>query len=385
MNSKKLKVLRKNTEVVISHAVKGERYMDSDIWYVLENNCFVWSGAISTSRDIPLIEKSIIVTADDIGVVEEIDIGAKLALYHGYINSLAVFVNRPNDPEGEYLKGFADSLKKHKRRGSSISLYQSSHIGLHFTITSGKPVADVSEVRSLVDSDGFFRRFHKFNIDYEDSNLIEQIKIEFDAQYERFKRVFGREPDHLTSHHDVHTFNKPLFYYFHKWSLMRGIPIRTHKFLPSSKRFLYDLLAVSPLQLDLPSIDSMNVWENEIRKEGSGAPDHTFVGHYGPVPLFGILCYRWAVKRKHRRLRKWMKEFLTTKDSKGEILIHLMKSKYKDQRDFKRAYAYLEAEYPGVEIKYFDGRVAEYKSLEEYQPWDSLNSFNLAQVRVKLV
>ncbi|SFT54836.1 YdjC-like protein [Algoriphagus locisalis] len=377
VKSEKLKVIRKNTEVTISHAVIGEKYMDSKIWYVLDNNCFVWSGAISTTSAIPLIEKKLIVTADDIGIVHEVDVGAQLALYHGWINSIAVLVNKPNDVNGENLRSFVESLKKYSRKGTSENLFETSLIGLHFTITSGSPIVDPETVPALVDEKNHFLGFQKFSREYEKPEVVEQVKIEFEAQYQKFKNIFGREPDHLTSHHDIHTFNKPLFCFFHNWSVEKGIPIRSHRFLPSIKRFMYDAIAMSPSRVDLPSIDRMNRWESEIRKEPSEGPEHTYVGHYGPIPPFGINNYDTAVNKKHKRLRKWMRDFLISKDSKREILIHLMKSGFRDQRDFKKSYAYLEAEYPGMEVNYFDGRVAEYLSLQRNSLWKPDSSFIL--------
>jgi hypothetical protein len=83
VNAPKSQVLSPGAEVEISHAIVGEDYLDSNIWYVLSNHSFVWSKSIYTTSEVPLIEKKIIVTADDIGIVDEIDVGAKLALREG--------------------------------------------------------------------------------------------------------------------------------------------------------------------------------------------------------------------------------------------------------------------------------------------------------------
>ena len=91
-------MLSPGAEVEISHAIVGEDYLDSNIWYVLSNHSFVWSKSIYTTSEVPVIEKKIIVTADDIGIVDEIDIGANLALPDVWMNSIAVLVNPPNAP-----------------------------------------------------------------------------------------------------------------------------------------------------------------------------------------------------------------------------------------------------------------------------------------------
>ncbi|PZX54952.1 ChbG/HpnK family deacetylase [Algoriphagus chordae] len=376
VNSDVFKVLKPNDEVEISHAVIGEPYLDSDIWYVLTNHSFVWSKAVYASSEIPLIDKKIIVTADDIGIVDQIDVGAQIALKEGWINSLAVLVNRPDDPKEEYLKRFAETLKNHNRNGSSKSLFETTHIGLHFTITSGEPVSDWSRIWRLVDDDHKFLNFRKFDKKFENSDYVDQIKLEFLAQYEKFKRIFGREPDHLTSHHDVLTFNNPLFHFMHAWSREKGIPLRNHRFLPSSKRFWYDTIALT--QVNLPSISTMNSWETGFGEAEFESPQHTVVEHYGPIPPFGVTCYESTKRKKQEKLIKWTSDFLVSTDSCREIVIHLIKTDFRDQREFVEFYDPLRSTYPGIEIKYFDGRAAEYLSLHEKRPWTTHPALDLS-------
>lgn len=375
VNAPKSRVLSPGAEVEISHAIVGEDYLDSNIWYVLSNHSFVWSKSIYTTSEVPLIEKKIIVTADDIGIVDEIDVGAKLALREGWINSIAVLVNRPNDPNDSYLKSFCEDLMNYPGGDPDNSLYKTTHIGLHFTITSGEPISDWSRVWLLVDNDHKFLDFRKFDRNFEKPDYVEQVKTEFFAQYEKFKRVFGREPDHLTSHHDVLTFNHPLFSFMQNWSREKGIPLRNHRFLPSSKRFWYDTLAL--MNVDLPSINKMNSWESSFGPFTAEGCQHTIVDHYGPIPPFGITCYEEVISKKQRSLESWMRDFLISKDSRREIVIHLIKSGFRSQSDFVVAYKSLKNSYPGIEIKYFDGRVAEYLSLQRNCFWNSEPSFSL--------
>ena len=330
VNAPKSKVLLPGSEVEISHAIVGGEYLDSNIWYVLTNHCFVWSKAIYTTSEVPVIDKKILVTADDIGIVDEIDYGAQIALKEGWINSIAVLVNRPDDKEEEYLKNFCQKLKDYPNPHAENSLYKTTHIGLHFTITSGQPLSDWSRVWLLVDSQHNFLDFRKFDRNFEKPDYVEQVKMEFLAQYEKFKRVFGREPDHLTSHHDVLTFNHPLF-----------------------------------------SFKKMNSWESSFGPFTSEGAEHTIVDHYGPIPPFGITCYEEIVSKKQKSLNEWLKDFLISKDSRREIVIHLIKSGFRSQRDFVQAYKPLKETYPGIEIKYFDGRVAEYLSLQKKTFWNS--------------
>lgn len=368
VNAPKSKVLLPGSEIEISHAIVGEHYMDSNIWYVLSNHSFVWSKSIYTTSEVPMIDKKVIVTADDIGIIDEIDVGAKIALREGWINSIAVLVNRPNDQDESYLKNFCQELMDYPKGDAANSLYKTTHIGLHFTITSGKPLSDWSRIWLLVDGENKFLDFRKFNRNFEQPDYVEQVKTEFLAQYEKFKRVFGREPDHLTSHHDVLTFNHPLFSFMQNWSREKGIPLRNHRFLPSAKRFWYDTIAL--MNVNLPSLNKMNNWESGFGPFTAEGCQHTIVDHYGPIPPFGITSYEEVVAKKQNSLASWMKDFLISKDSQREIVIHLIKSGLRSQTDFVKSYKSMKNSYPGIEIKYFDGRVAEYLSLQRNCFWN---------------
>jgi predicted glycoside hydrolase/deacetylase ChbG (UPF0249 family) len=368
VNAPVFKTLKPNSTVEISHAIIGEMYLDSNIWYVLSNLTFVWSKAISTTSQVPLIEKKMLVTADDIGIVNEIDVGALIALREGWINSIAVLVNRPDDDNSNYLKELCQKLKDYKT-SLNRSLYDSTHIGLHFTITSGAPVSDPAAVRRLVDSDNKFLDFRQFNRDFESPEYVMQVKTEFFAQYERFMEVFGREPDHLTSHHDVLTFNQPLFEFMQDWAREKNIPLRNHRYLPGSKRFWYDTLAL--MNVNLPSLDRMNRWEELRGPFPMDCCQRTVVDHYGPIPPLGITSYESIILKKQKAIERWMSDFLVSTDRIREIVIHLMKSGLRSQSDFVRQYRPLRDAYPGIEIKYFDGRVAEYLSLQKNCLWNT--------------
>ncbi|MEN2282090.1 ChbG/HpnK family deacetylase [Algoriphagus sp. SE2] len=367
INAKKGISLTPNSEIEISHAIKGEMYRTSDIWYVLTNKTFVWSEAIHIGEDIPLISKKLLLTADDIGIVKEIDLGAKIALKEGWINSVAILVNGESEAN---LIDFAKFLNTTIGVNTNLPLFETTHVGLHFTMTSGKPVSKAKDIALLLDKKGRFSKFTDIDKTYESDQCISQIKMEFQAQYDKFKRIFGREPDHLTSHHDVLTFNFPLFKFMHEWSNEKNIPIRSHRFLPSGKRFWYDTLVIR--KLDLPSISRMDDWKKEYGTKAYG-PEHTFVAHYGPIPPFAVVDYPSEVKKKNKKLKKGISDFLVSRDPVREIVIHLIKSDFRAQRDLIVQHKTLLDSYSGIDIKYFDGRVAEYLSIKnnllKMNPW----------------
>lgn len=364
-------LLPAGSEIEISHSIKGEMYMSSDIWYVLTNQTFVWSGTVYTPQTVPFINKRLLITADDIGIVREIDVGAKMALMQGWINSVAILVNNHLDLNDDRLIDFYQFLQNNKRVGTSESLLETTHLGLHFTITSGKPVANENDLGLLLDEKGWFTKFTKLGKQYETDQCMSQIIIEFQAQYEKFKRIFKREPDHLTSHHDVLTFNRPLFRFMNEWSNKNNVPLRNHRFLPSGKRFWYDTLVIR--KLDLPSLSRMDEWKNEFGTKAY-CPEHTFVAHYGPIPPFAVVDYEKEVSRKKKKLKEAISDFLVSRDQVREIVIHLIKSDLREQRALLMQFNSLLSDYAGIDIKYFDGRVAEYLSLKnnnpiKFNPW----------------
>ncbi|PZX56925.1 YdjC-like protein [Algoriphagus ratkowskyi] len=358
VNAPKSQELQIKWDVEISHAIRGEMYREIDIWYVLTNRTFVWSGAVFTSQNVPILSKQFLITADDIGVVKEIDLGAKLALKNGWINSIAVLVNRKANEEDEQLSSLYEFLENTNYMDSNTPLSHSTHVGLHYTITSGIPVSPADDVKSLVDQNGFFPEYKGLDSNYTTEGYVHQAMRELEAQYSKFKRVFKREPAHLTSHHDVHTFTYPLFKSIHAWAIHNKIPIRSHSFLPPLRREFYDL----GVKLNLPSINTMNSWATELGCKSSA--EHTMVGHYGPAPFLPLISYRSVIKKKQNTLDAGIFDFLVSTDQTREIMVHIIKSDLTKKNEFKQFYKPFCDAYPGVDSRYFAGRVAEYLSLQ---------------------
>ncbi|MEO9850304.1 MAG: ChbG/HpnK family deacetylase [Reichenbachiella sp.] len=372
-------------EIQILHSVTGEVYNGNDKWYVLTDGTFMWSGVIYTPVEVTHIEKKILVTADDIGILDIIDQGAISALENGWINSIAVLVNHPgddpDDPSSYYLNGLVDKLSAKRRKSvngteSKQNLLDSTHIGLHFTMNSGGPVnykfgkPYAKDGYKHITKGRFFKSAFLMSEDrLADPKVKEAIYYELDEQYNKFKNVFGREPDHLTSHFDVLTFTQELFEYALDWTNKKGIPMRTHRFLPRIKRVLYDI----PFTIDLPSIKRLDKWEHALgRREGIKDPQNTMVDHYGPDIPFIAANYPNQIIKKQNKLKEWMENFLVSDDNYRELVIHLLKEKPRKQRWFKKKYKkMLKTDYPGINVSHFDGRLAEYLSLQECSPWNT--------------
>jgi predicted glycoside hydrolase/deacetylase ChbG (UPF0249 family) len=83
-------------------------------------------------------------------------------------------------------------------------------LGVHLTLTEGKPLLPPRRVPTLVDANGFFL-CQKTYIERVSRIEPEEVLAEWNAQVERFIQVCGRKPDHLDAHHHCAYFTPALF------------------------------------------------------------------------------------------------------------------------------------------------------------------------------
>jgi predicted glycoside hydrolase/deacetylase ChbG (UPF0249 family) len=129
--------------------------------------------------------QQIIVNADDFGRAPGINQGILDAHANGIVTSTTVMINYPDAPAG-----LDAALISAPRLG----------LGVHLTLTSGRPVLPPAQVPTLVQPDGTFYHIREWlaaapRFDPED------IRREIEAQIERFISLTGRAPDHLDAHH----------------------------------------------------------------------------------------------------------------------------------------------------------------------------------------
>ncbi len=81
-----------------------------------------------------------------------------------------------------------------------IPKYPDLGVGLHITLTGGKPVLPLKRVSSLVDSRGQFCRKP------EEFGRLDpgEVRLEIEAQLDRFRELTGQLPTHFDSHHHAH-------------------------------------------------------------------------------------------------------------------------------------------------------------------------------------
>ncbi len=127
----------------------------------------------------------LIVNADDFGYSERISTGILRAHRDGIVTATTLMTKAPH----------TDGAAKLARTNPSFD------VGVHLVLTFNRPTGDVARLRTLVDKDGKFFRPKELlaqNIDREEALL------EYRAQYQKARRLLGRAPSHLDSHHWVH-------------------------------------------------------------------------------------------------------------------------------------------------------------------------------------
>lgn len=127
--------------------------------------------------------RALIVNADDFGLTGGVSRGILEAGRNGIVTSTTLIVNRPLDPplvEALQVSGLG--------------------VGLHLNLTLGGPVAPVERVASLVDGEGKFVRDAREAAQRADRD---EARIELGMQIDAFRRIMGRFPTHLDSHHHV--------------------------------------------------------------------------------------------------------------------------------------------------------------------------------------
>jgi predicted glycoside hydrolase/deacetylase ChbG (UPF0249 family) len=133
----------------------------------------------------------LIVNADDLGVSKGATLGIVRSHREGIVTSASLAVTTPF---------FEHAVK-------SIADCPELGVGLHFTLTSGKPASRPGDVPLLVDQNGVFRwRFMALLAETtrrRSAALLEQIDLELESQLER-ARHHGIRPTHIDGERHVH-------------------------------------------------------------------------------------------------------------------------------------------------------------------------------------
>ena len=127
--------------------------------------------------------KRILIRADDLGYCEAVNLGIAKTVKEGIIRSIGVMPNMPTAEAGlKMIEGYDVCL------------------GQHTNICVGKPVTDPKLIPSITNEKGEFKSSKEYRSAKEDFVVLDEVVMEIEAQYERFKELTGDEPHYFEAH-----------------------------------------------------------------------------------------------------------------------------------------------------------------------------------------
>ncbi|MEW9096045.1 MAG: chitin disaccharide deacetylase [Clostridiaceae bacterium] len=131
--------------------------------------------------------KKIIFNADDFGLTSGCNRGIVEAIKNEVVTSTTLMVNMPKAEE---------AVKLAKENGITS-------LGIHLTLTCGKPILSEKEVPSLIDDRGiFYRRTKKLC----PVMNLKEAERELRAQINKFLQM-GMDLSHMDGHHHIHMYD----------------------------------------------------------------------------------------------------------------------------------------------------------------------------------
>lgn len=321
----------------------------------------------------------LIFTADDYGIVDAIDEGVRTSVEEGRINSVEVFPNdRQRVVESVRKLGEID-LKKYAEVQGIDKADAVINVGAHLSITSGYPLTDTEFfIRKKGKLKGAFRKW----VDFERPKLsdrvreIRDLESELVEQIETLKTEVDKYPslefNHLTSHHNS-------LYYFDDYARTYyeiadhyGMAVRSPVGRPKIKDNLFYLQLNVRLVGDMNNDDLEQMWDfhkniEDFLEKVDNRPTMTSFHnnvHYGPPPFAGLDRESMIRKArgKIRKMNKWLKKHKN--DDSVEFVFHLIDWNPDELEAYERQADIKQTRYPGINPAYFDGRMAEFMSLQ---------------------
>ena len=131
--------------------------------------------------------KRLIVNADDFGRARGVNRGILRAHRDGIVTAATLMVSAPATDDAARIARDVPTLD----------------VGVHLTLTYGRPISDPAAVASLVEPDGSFPRVPSAFLGTGRADRDEAL-AEYRAQVARAGSLLGRRPTHLDSHHWLH-------------------------------------------------------------------------------------------------------------------------------------------------------------------------------------
>lgn len=147
----------------------------------------------------------LIVNGDDYGLTMGVSKAIVQSMKNGIMGDTTAMANMP---------AFEESIKYALENGIT-------EMGVHLTLSCGKPVLPASEVSSLIDENGkFTKKVYK-----EGTYDIDEVKNEFKAQIEKFLAT-GMKMNHIDGHHHLYAIVPAILFDVIELGKEYGVPVR---------------------------------------------------------------------------------------------------------------------------------------------------------------
>lgn len=125
----------------------------------------------------------LLIRADDLGYSEGVNFGILKSVKDGLIQTVGFMVNMPSSAHGyELIKEFNVCL------------------GQHTNICVGRPLTDPKLIPSITNENGEFKSSKQYRSSTEDFVILDEVILEIEAQYQRYKDIVGKEPHYFEGH-----------------------------------------------------------------------------------------------------------------------------------------------------------------------------------------
>ncbi len=127
--------------------------------------------------------RKVIIRADDLGYSEAVNYGMAKSVKEGLIKSVGFMTNMP-----------------YSEHGWNLIKDENICLGQHTNICVGRPLTDPALIPSICQDNGEFMPSKAYRSAKEDFVVLDEVVLEIEAQYQRFKEITGREPDYFEGH-----------------------------------------------------------------------------------------------------------------------------------------------------------------------------------------
>lgn len=123
------------------------------------------------------------IRSDDLGYSEGVNYGIMKTVKEGIIRTVGLM---PNMPAAEH--------------GVRLLWGEPVCYGQHTNISVGRPLVSPERIPSLVQENGEFKTSRMYNCAEKDIVVLEEVILEIEAQYERFRQLTGKDPVYFECH-----------------------------------------------------------------------------------------------------------------------------------------------------------------------------------------